>query len=976
MTHKRTGSIDQVEYENDSNKRTAILVIVWMLILANAIGMLQASNNTEAAPVIVDENNSGSWTDSFEDDLGISIQNNVDIANGLVKLTSVDNIKWDYEYLADVEPDSDGWILYENVIGDMASVSGGILTLDTTTEDGYWWYLYNWGISNAVGVTLEARIKIESTGSDYGLHLIIRDGIYEDGLVFFNNRIVVTPDSDIGTYYMDTTDNFHTYRLTAKGNDFLVYVDGVLRLDGTGKYNDPHGMNHVLYGDVSSEFDRYSRSYCDYIKFNTSGPFPPDPVAYQTEGNITSTEISLPTGHSWESLLIDKSEIGMDNNILVSVLDGLTHETILGFADLSGLNIDLSTIDPILYPSIRLRANFSGNGTCSPRLFEWSVTWRDVTAPETPTGFTVNNPLTGYSLILSWNLSTEHDLFNYVIYYSLDNATFYWLANVSANTYYFNHYGLTQGSPYFYKIAAADEVPNQSPFSEIVNGTPDIDTDRDGIGNRLDDDDDNDGILDDDDPYPLNPLNDITTTIENINDTVNDLQNIVLDIQTDLSCMNTTLGQLKGGVDYLNQTLPLKVDDLAAQLTGVNDSILNKVLGTETNILSELADVNTSLATHIQNLLMNLTNNITGMNSSLSNQLTILLNNMTLDHEALRKWLELVLTEIDANLTATNTTLHKQLGDLQKTTDSYYSSLRENLTNVFVSLSRLEGNLSQQHDTISGAIKILNDTIIDENALTRSEILGKINGSIALLQGLDANMTIHDSDIKMILDSLDDLVQIEHDLTRTELMQNLTTILSQLRGLDGNISSHDDEVKENITVLQGLIDNLETLYISDLSDKLATLKLNLSQHDSNITRDVANIEQSLIDFQDEINDKLSAVNSTLENMAKLNDILTDLQALDQSLQTASDELETSIEEKPSKDFLEERILLVEMLLLIVLCLVVINMILTLIVARRKRSNLDNVTQTKEIESEGGTPLQESESEIVNEEKLDNEVSEE
>ena len=111
-------------------------------------------------------------------------------------------------------------------------------------------------------------------------------------------------------------------------------------------------------------------------------------------------------------------------------------------------------------------------------------------------------------------------------------------------------------------------------------------------------------------------------------------------------------------------------------------------------------------------------------------------------------------------------------------------------------------------------------------------------------------------------------------------------------------------------------------------------------------------------------------------MAKLNEILADLQALDQSLQTGNDELEASIEEKPSKDFLEERILLVEMLLLIVVCLVVINMILTLLVGRRKRSNVQNVTQKNESEPGRQPPLQESKSEIINEERSNNEVTEE
>ena len=38
------------------------------------------------------------------------------------------------------------------------------------------------------------------------------------------------------SYVMDTTDDFHTYRIELKDKDIEVYVDGDLKIDGTGKF--------------------------------------------------------------------------------------------------------------------------------------------------------------------------------------------------------------------------------------------------------------------------------------------------------------------------------------------------------------------------------------------------------------------------------------------------------------------------------------------------------------------------------------------------------------------------------------------------------------------------------------------------------------------------------------------------------------------------------------------------------------------
>ena len=71
-------------------------------------------------------------------------------------------------------------------------------------------------------------------------------------------------------YEMDTTDDFHVYRIVLKNNDIMVYVDGELRIDGTDKFNPPvtpAGRNNVSFGAANS--GSLGEAYWDYVRFRT-----------------------------------------------------------------------------------------------------------------------------------------------------------------------------------------------------------------------------------------------------------------------------------------------------------------------------------------------------------------------------------------------------------------------------------------------------------------------------------------------------------------------------------------------------------------------------------------------------------------------------------------------------------------------------------------------------------------------------------
>jgi DNA-binding MarR family transcriptional regulator len=107
-------------------------------------------------------------------------------------------------------------------------------------------------------------------------------------------------------------------------------------------------------------------------------------------GSLTSVKISLPSGQTWKDLEIDKRVTGKGSHLYVSILDGETYEPILGFENLSGSNIDISSVNDTIHPTIRLQAFFVGDGSSSPVLKEWGVTWIN---PEASTEVTPD-PLT------------------------------------------------------------------------------------------------------------------------------------------------------------------------------------------------------------------------------------------------------------------------------------------------------------------------------------------------------------------------------------------------------------------------------------------------------------------------------------------------------------------------------------------------------------------------------------------------------
>ena len=93
----------------------------------------------------------------------------------------------------------------------------------------YLYYRYPWGADPDGKAVVEAEAKVKS-GSSF---IIVANGESGERLGLWPDRIELFHHRKL-QYKMDTTDDFHLYRMELKGHDLKVYVDGELPIDAPG----------------------------------------------------------------------------------------------------------------------------------------------------------------------------------------------------------------------------------------------------------------------------------------------------------------------------------------------------------------------------------------------------------------------------------------------------------------------------------------------------------------------------------------------------------------------------------------------------------------------------------------------------------------------------------------------------------------------------------------------------------------------
>ncbi|MBU4032747.1 MAG: hypothetical protein KKD98_08130, partial [Candidatus Thermoplasmatota archaeon] len=467
-------------------------------------------------------------------------------------------------------------------------------------------------------------------------------------------------------------------------------------------------------------------------------------------------------------------------------------------------------------------------------------------------------------------------------------------------------------------------------------------------------------------------FNDINSTFQNMNQTFEDIWNSFVNMEgnissilenitrmrADLVLMNNTLFDIVNDIAGMNSSLSGLVNDLSSQLNAVNTSLHTSLTNLENNFLVELAGVNATLALDIQNLLASVTDDLAGMNITLGGRLTMLEGNLSGNISDLSNWLDLMLHEMDANLTATNMTLHQHMADLEAMTTEFYNNLTADLLDVMGRFFAMETNLTLQHNALINSIALLSDAVDAQHNLTRTQILDRVNQTYALLDSVDGNLTTHDSDIQALLAALDALVQNQGNMTRDQLVANTTQILADVATVQSNITSHDTAIRQNMTTLSNLMVTLDQQSLAIVNYIVSELAQNLSAHDTGISDDLLGITDDISGFRDLTDEQLQVINTTLENLVKLDGIITDLEELDLALQAAETQLSDDIGTTSNSEI--SKIDLGTMLLAVLIILAIISILIGLMNRRTNVSTPAAGNDEADFEKDGSEGVEESE----------------
>jgi hypothetical protein len=146
-------------------------------------------------------------------------------------------------------------------------VNGALRIADRGEGAGdYLYYRYAWGADPQGAAVAEARVKVVS-GSSF---LIVSNGIGGERLGLWPDRIELFHQRN-RQYKMDTTTDFHVYRMELLGPDLKVYVDDKLRINAPGAMGPRPGYtaSEVAFGAANSPM--LGEAYWDDVKARATG---------------------------------------------------------------------------------------------------------------------------------------------------------------------------------------------------------------------------------------------------------------------------------------------------------------------------------------------------------------------------------------------------------------------------------------------------------------------------------------------------------------------------------------------------------------------------------------------------------------------------------------------------------------------------------------------------------------------------------
>lgn len=260
-----------------------------------------------------------------------------------------------------------------------------------------------------------------------------------------------------------------------------VWQKLTIDFDASGNYTakiDGNTIASNIAGSYSGSWDNRLRfygsgGYADRVIFRKSASIEPtsfagsEGSAYVSSGTLVSNAINGPAGfYDWGNLTFTKST-PLGTALTVDVLRASDNALLVSNV---ATGTDLSTVISNSETSIKLRANFSGDGSNTSTLSDWSVDYSyDTEVPTVPQNLTLT-PASNSQINLSWDASTDtggSGLAGYKIERAPDvggsPGSFTQIDTSGTNSY--SSGSLSSNTKYWYRVRAYDNADNNSNYS-------------------------------------------------------------------------------------------------------------------------------------------------------------------------------------------------------------------------------------------------------------------------------------------------------------------------------------------------------------------------------------------------------------------------------------------------------------------------------------------------------------------------------
>lgn len=159
----------------------------------------------------------------------------------------------------------------------------GLLVADTSTHNGSGrFYHLKWNAGPRQGAAVEARVKVASCSQAWGVALMVADGVHEEGLTLYPNRLQL--ENAKRSFDFDAAKDFHTYRMEIQGTDLRLIVDTKLlaQVKFTTRAQGGPPRNQCGFGCGASAAT--GEAIWQWVRCQANLPSPPSPKISEIPG--------------------------------------------------------------------------------------------------------------------------------------------------------------------------------------------------------------------------------------------------------------------------------------------------------------------------------------------------------------------------------------------------------------------------------------------------------------------------------------------------------------------------------------------------------------------------------------------------------------------------------------------------------------------------------------------------------------------